>query len=90
MIENVLGLEVNLPRKTIDWTISNIEEMGIQNISLKKNMIRKITTEKTNRGWEIKIENEKLYYFALKILDQNKDKRLPIPSGTCSMLIEKL
>ena len=53
-------------------------------------MIRKITTEKTNRGWEIKIENEKLYYFALKILDQNKDKRLPIPSGTCSMLIEKL
>lgn len=90
MIENVLGLEISLPRKTIDWVIASIEEMGIQNLSLKKNMIRRIVTKQTIRGWEIKIENEKLYYFTINILDQGKFKRLPIPSGTCSMLIEKL
>lgn len=90
MIENVLGLEISLPKKTIDWTVTSVEEMGIQNLSLKKNMIRKIVTKQTNRGWEIKIENEKLYYFSINILDQGKFKRLPIPSGTCSMLIEKL
>lgn len=90
MIENVIGMDINLPRKTIDWTIRSLEEMGIQNISLKKNMIRKIMTEQTNRGWEIKIENEKLYYFGLTIIDGETNKRLPIPSGTCSMLVEKL
>lgn len=90
MIENVIGLELSLPRKTIDWTITSVEEMGIQNLSLKKNMIRKIVTVQTERGWEIKIENEKLFYFLINILDMGKDKRLPIPSGTCSMLIEKI
>lgn len=90
MIETVLGLDISLPRKTIDWTVTSVEEMGIQNISLKKNMIRKIITVQTERGWEIKIENEKLYYFSINILDEGKYKRLPIPSGTCSMLIDKL
>ena len=41
------------------------------------------------RGWEIHMESEKLYYFTINILGQKK-KTLPIPSGKCSMLIDKL
>ncbi|MCR4735746.1 MAG: hypothetical protein K5829_12165 [Treponema sp.] len=88
MIENVIGLSISLPRKTVDWIIPNLEIMGIEKLSLKRNLIT-ILSNKSTRGWEIKMESEKLYYFTINILDQKK-KTLPIPSGTCSMLIDKL
>ncbi|MBO4507332.1 MAG: hypothetical protein J5747_01695 [Spirochaetaceae bacterium] len=88
MIENVIGLSISLPRKTVDWIIPNLEVMGIENLSLKRNMIT-ILSNKSLRGWEIQMESEKLYYFTINILGQKK-KTLPIPSGKCSMLIDKL
>ena len=88
MIENVIGLSISLPRKTVDWIIPNLEIMGIENLSLKRNMIT-ILSNKSQRGWEIQMESEKLYYFTINILGQKK-KTLPIPSGKCSMLIDKL
>lgn len=88
MIENVIGLSISLPRKTVDWIIPNLETMGIENLSLKRNMITILST-KGSRGWEIQMESEKLYYFTINILGQKK-KTLPIPSGKCSMLIDKL
>ena len=88
MIENVIGLSISLPRKTVDWIIPNLEIMGIENLSLKRNMIT-ILSNKSVRGWEIQMESEKLYYFTINILGQKK-KTLPIPSGKCSLLIDKL
>jgi neutral trehalase len=88
MIENVVGLFISLPRKTVDWIIPNLEIMGVENLSLKKNMIT-ILSNKSGRGWEIHMESEKLYYFTINILGKKK-KTLPIPSGKCSMLIDKL
>lgn len=88
MIENVIGLAISLPRKTVDWIIPNLETMGIENLSLKRNLIT-ILSNKSQRGWEIQMESEKLYYFTINILGQKK-KTLPIPSGKCSMLIDKL
>ncbi len=88
MIENVVGLEISLPRKTVDWMIPSLEIMGIENLSLKRNMIT-ILSNKLVRGWEIHMESEKLYYFTINILGKKK-KTLPIPSGKCSMLIDKL
>ena len=88
MIENIIGLNISLPRKTVDWTIPNLETMGIENLSLTRNMIS-ILSNKSNRGWEILMESEKLYYFTINILGEKK-KTLPIPSGKCSMLIDKL
>ena len=88
MIENVVGLAISLPRKTVDWIIPNLEIMGIENLSLKRNLIT-ILSNKSTRGWEIQMESEKLYYFTINILNQKK-KTLPIPSGKCSMLIDKL
>ena len=89
MIENVIGLSISLPRKTVDWTIPNLEKMGIENLSLKRNLIT-ILSNNSNRGWEIQMESEKLYYFTINIFNQQKKKTLPIPSGKCSMLIDKL
>ena len=88
MIENVIGLSISLPRKTVDWIIPNLEIMGIEKLSLKRNLIT-ILSNKSNRGWGIQMESEKLYYFTINIIDQKK-KTLPIPSGKCSMLIDKL
>ncbi len=88
MIENIIGLNISLPRKTVDWIIPNLEIMGIEKLSLKRNLIT-ILSNKSKRGWEIQMESEKLYYFTINILDQKK-KTLPIPSGKCSMLIDKL
>lgn len=88
MIENVIGLNISLPRKTVDWIIPNLEIMGIEKLSLKRNLIT-ILSNKSSRGWKIQMESEKLYYFTINILDQKK-KTLPIPSGKCSMLIDKL
>lgn len=88
MIENVIGLNISLPRKTVDWIIPNLEIMGIEKLSLKRNLIT-ILSNKSTRGWEIQMESEKLYYFTINILNQKK-KTLPIPSGKCSMLIDKL
>lgn len=88
MIENVIGLTISLPRKTVNWTIPNLEVMGIENLSLKRNLIT-ILSSKSQRGWEIHMESEKLYYFTINILNEKK-KTLPIPSGKCSMLIDKL
>jgi neutral trehalase len=88
MVENVVGLIISLPRKTVDWVIPNMDIMGIENLSLKKNLIT-ILSNKSGRGWEIHMESEKLYYFTINILGKKK-KTLPIPSGKCSMLIDKL
>ncbi len=88
MIENIIGLSISLPRKTVDWIIPNLEIMGIEKLSLKRNLIT-ILSNKSDRGWGIQMESEKLYYFTINILDQKK-KTLPIPSGKCSMLIDKL
>jgi neutral trehalase len=88
MIENVVGLFISLPRKTVDWMIPNLEIMGIENLSLKRNMIT-ILSNNSGRGWEIHMESEKLYYFTINIINKKK-KTLPIPSGKCSMLIDKL
>lgn len=89
MIENVVGLYVSLPRKTVDWLMPTLEIMGIEDLSLKRNMIT-ILSNKSGRGWEIRLESEKLYYFTVNILGEGKKKTLPIPSGKCSMLIDKL
>jgi neutral trehalase len=89
MIENVIGLYISLSKKTVDWKVPTIEAMGIENLSLKRNMVT-ILSNKTNRGWEIRLESEKLYYFTIDILSIKKKKTLPIPSGKCSMLIDKL
>jgi len=88
MIENIVGLSISLPRKTVDWIIPSLEIMGVENMSLKKNMIT-ILSNRSGRGWEIQMESEKLYYFTINILGKKK-KTLPIPSGKCSMLIDKL
>lgn len=88
MIENVIGLYISLPRKTVDWMIPTLEIMGIEDLSLKRNLIT-ILGNKSGRGWEIRLESEKLYYFTINIIGQKK-KTLPIPSGKCSMLIDKL
>lgn len=88
MIENIVGLCISLPRKTVDWIVPTLELMGINNLSLKRNMIT-ILSNKTNRGWEIRLESEKLYYFTFDLIGEKK-KTLPIPSGKCSMLIDKL
>lgn len=88
MIENVVGLYISLPRKTVDWIVPTLEIMGIENLSLKRNMIT-ILSNKSGRGWEIRLESEKLYHFTIDILGHKK-KTLPIPSGKCSMLIDKL
>lgn len=88
MIENVVGLYISLPRKTVDWIVPTLEIMGIEDLSLKRNMIT-ILSNKSGRGWEIRLESEKLYYFTIDIL-RKKKKTLPIPSGKCSMLIDKL
>lgn len=89
MIENVIGLSISLPRKTVDWIVPAMESMGIEDLSLKRNLIT-ILSDKTSRGWEIRLESEKLYYFTINVLDEGKKKTLPIPSGKCSMLIDKL
>ena len=89
VIENIIGLDISLPRKTVNWTMQSLEEMGIEDLSLKKNSIT-ILSNKNVRGWEIRLESEKLYYFTIHILDEDKKKTLPIPSGQCSMLIDKL
>ena len=89
MIENIIGLYISLPRKTVDWIIPTLEIMGIEALSLKRNMVT-ILSNKSGRGWEIRLESEKLYYFTINILSERKKKTLPIPSGKCSMLIDKL
>ena len=89
MVEDVVGLDVSLPRKTVYWTVPSLEEMGIEKLSLKRNLIT-IISNKNARGWEIRLESEKLYYFTIEIIDEDKKKTLPIPSGKCSMLIDKL
>jgi neutral trehalase len=88
MIENIIGLYISLPRKTVDWIVPTLEIMGIENLSLKRNMVT-ILSNKSGRGWEIRLESEKLYYFTIDVLGRKK-KTLPIPSGKCSMLIDKL
>lgn len=88
MIENVVGLLISLPKKTVDWIVPTIELMGVESLSLKRNFIS-INVAKSNRGWEIRLESEKLYYFTVNIVGV-KRKTLPIPSGKCSLLVDKI
>lgn len=89
IIENIIGLDISLPRKTVNWTMQSLEAMGIEHLSLKRNDIT-ILSNKSSKDWEIRLESEKLYYFTIEILNDKRKKTLPIPSGKCSLLIEKL
>ena len=89
MIENVVGLFISLPRKTVDWRIPVMEIMGIENLLLKRNLIS-ILSAKSTRGWEVRLESEKLYYLTINVLREERRKTLPIPSGKCSILIDKI
>jgi hypothetical protein len=62
--------------------------MGIEDLALKRNTIS-ILCNKSQRGWEIALESEKLYYLTVNMLGE-KRKTLPIPSGKCSILIDKI
>ena len=88
VIENVLGLTISLPRKTVDWTLPVLEEMGIENLALKRNLVS-IVAEDRERGWEVQLESEKLFYLAIHVLGRRR-KTLPIPSGKCAILIDKI
>lgn len=89
VIENVIGLYISLPRKTVDWYIPVLETMGISNFQLKRNLIS-VLCDKSSRGWEIKLESEKLYYLTIKLIRDDRSKTLPIPSGKCSILVDKI
>jgi neutral trehalase len=89
MIENVVGLFISLPRKTVDWVVPTLELMGIENLQLKRNVISIIAIKNYRGSWELRLESEKLYYFTGNLLGIKK-KTLPIPSGRCSMLLDKL
>jgi neutral trehalase len=88
MLENIIGLNISLPRKTVDWTIPTLEAMGIGDLALKRNLIS-ILCAKSNRGWEVHLESEKLYYLTIDLFGA-RSKTLPIPSGKCSILVDKL
>ncbi len=86
-IEIIIGLDISLPRKSVKWIMPSIEEMGIENLALRRNTIT-ILSRKEKRGWEIFHDSKKLYYFTIETTD--REKTLPIPSGRCSMLIDKI
>ena len=88
MLENIIGLNISLPRKTVNWTIPTLEHMGIEDLALKRNLIS-ILNAKSSRGWEIHLESEKLYYLTVDLFGA-RNKTLPIPSGKCSILVDKL
>lgn len=88
MLENIIGLDISLPRKTVNWTIPTLEHMGIEDLALKRNLIS-ILNAKSSRGWEIHLESEKLYYLTIDLFGA-RNKTLPIPSGKCSILVDKL
>lgn len=89
MIENVIGIEINLPKKMLHWVIPELEDLGVEYIQLKKNFISTMLV-KSNRGWEIRHCSEKLYYFSVDLIGLNKKKTLPFPSGKCSLLLDKI
>ena len=88
LVENIIGINISLPRKTVQFTVPSLELMGIENFLLKRNRIS-IQCEKTMRGWEVQLSSEKLYYFTVNIKSFAK-KTLPIPSGRCSIIVDKL
>ena len=88
MLENIIGLNISLSRKTVDWTIPTLEMMGVEDLALKRNLIS-ILNAKSSRGWEIHLESEKLYYLTINLFGA-RSKTLPIPSGKCSILVDKL
>ncbi len=89
LIENVIGLNYSVPRKSVDLTVPDLEEISIEKVDLLRNTIS-IICEKTPRGWEARLIADKLCYFTINILNIKKKKTLPIPSGRCSLLINKL
>lgn len=88
-IEVILGIEIYMHKKMLYWTIPNLEFMGIDSLQLKRNLIA-IKLQNSTRGWEIRNGSEKLFYFSVNILEKEIKKTLPIPSGKCSLLIDKI
>lgn len=89
-LENILGFTISLPRKTVDWNIVNLEEMGIDDLLLLRNLIS-IQMCSSSRGWKIELHSEKLYYFTINLIKEiGMKKTLPIPSGKCVILLSKL
>ena len=79
VIENVLGLSISLPRKTVDWTLPVLEGMGIENLTLKRNLYPSDPQLGPRLGSAPGVE--KLYYLAIHVLGRRR-KTLPIPPAS--------
>ena len=73
--EHVVAVTRSGDQYRLPLTMQDLEEMGIEQLSLKKNDIT-ILSNKNQRGWEIRLESEKLYYFTIHILEE--DKKAPL------------
>lgn len=80
MIENIVGLIISLPRKTVDWIVPTLELMGIENLSLKRNIISILCVKNHRQSWEIRLKSEKLYYFTVNLVNI-KRRRFPFLLG---------
>lgn len=89
MMENIIGFDISSYKKMIYWNVPEMDEMGIENMDLKRNVVS-ISSFHRENDWEIRLEGEKLYYFNINLLKENKIKQLPIPSGKCSLFLDKV
>ena len=49
LIENIIGLTVDAPRKTIRWRITRIDEHGIENLRCGSNSVSLVCTKRSGR-----------------------------------------
>jgi hypothetical protein len=92
MIENIIGLDISLPRKTVNWTMPSLEAMGIEGLSLKRNLITILSNKECSRMGNPYSNRRKLYYFTIEILDEQKRRRsrflqesVPCSSTSCDV-----
>lgn len=85
-IENVLGLYLSVPKKRLEWKITGMEHMGIENLAMRPNIIG-ATMKQHDGKWRIKTTGRKLFYFTADLTREHRLKTLPIPCGGCVIAI---
>lgn len=88
LIENILGVSISIPRKSVDWMIPDFESMGVLGLEIGGNTVS-LHTKKQNRGRMVSINSESLVYFTFEV-DGYKRRSLPIPHGMCSVILEAI
>jgi len=88
LIENYIGINLNVPENTITWNLLTTEEVGIENLQFGDAKVKLVANERKRMDDPIEIDVETGTDFTLNLYDGKNTYKKEVKSSTKKITIE--